>query len=422
MSDMIFVLQACYCIEVFTFLLLFSRDLCQRLLLVHQCKSMGEIPGRGFEQHEVFKLQNVAMIPVSTDAVALDGVNLKPCPKHHASFGQVFILLPVTYGLRLIDFFKFIDGSTTTSVPVEPQSSTGSDASPPPPANRMPFPLRATADAVKASAGSAAAALASQVKRAGKNVSPSPTVLTSGPGITREMERFERRMLDEFSRMLNDSDSFYFSLTGGLTNTMQRQNEGMERGETAGAAPAETPMWKRADDRFFFNKHLLQELIDLDDDGADPFILPIIQGYVELRKAQLRLPGDQEGAASGLPEYYTVALISRRCRHRAGTRYNRRGVDESGWVANEVETEQVLLYHHYALSFVMTRGSVPVFWSQPGYKYRPPPRLDRTEQEDVDAFRKHIRRMMEIYGKPVSFLFRVESMPIGDDLIWFCFS
>ncbi len=66
-----------------------------------------------------------------------------------------------------------------------------------------------------------------------------------------------------------------------------------------------------------------------------------------------------------------------------------------------VETEQVLLYHHYALSFVATRGSVPLFWSQPGYKYRPPPRLDRTEEEDKEAFGKHVRREIDIYGEPV---------------------
>lgn len=31
------------------------------------------------------------------------------------------------------------------------------------------------------------------------------------------------------------------------------------------------------------------------------------------------------------------------------------------------------------LLFLQIRGSVPVFWSQPGYKYRPPPKLDKGE-------------------------------------------
>lgn len=72
-----------------------------------------------------------------------------------------------------------------------------------------------------------------------------------------------------------------------------------------------------------------------------------------------------------------MILISRRSRHRAGTRYKRRGVDEDGHCANYVETEQILMYLNHKFSFTQIRGSVPVFWSQPGYKYRPPPRLDR---------------------------------------------
>lgn len=58
-------------------------------------------------------------------------------------------------------------------------------------------------------------------------------------------------------------------------------------------------------------------------------------------------------------------------------RYKRRGVDDDGHCANYVETEQIISYHNHQVSFVQVRGSVPVYWSQPGYKYRPPPRLDR---------------------------------------------
>ena len=46
-----------------------------------------------------------------------------------------------------------------------------------------------------------------------------------------------------------------------------------------------------------------------------------------------------------LPDFYTVAVVSRRSRHRAGTRYKRRGVDAEGHVANYVESEQVSLEH-----------------------------------------------------------------------------
>lgn len=58
-------------------------------------------------------------------------------------------------------------------------------------------------------------------------------------------------------------------------------------------------------------------------------------------------------------------------------RYKRRGVDTDGHVANFVETEQLIHVHNHSLSFVQSRGSVPVFWSQAGYRYNPRPRLEK---------------------------------------------
>lgn len=60
-------------------------------------------------------------------------------------------------------------------------------------------------------------------------------------------------------------------------------------------------------------------------------------------------------------------------------RYKRRGVDTDGHVANYVETEQLIHVHSHTLSFVQTRGSVPIFWSQSGYRYNPRPRLEKGE-------------------------------------------
>lgn len=45
-------------------------------------------------------------------------------------------------------------------------------------------------------------------------------------------------------------------------------------------------------------------------------------------------------------------LISRRCVFRAGTRFNVRGVDNEGKVANFVETEQIIIHDGTACSFV----------------------------------------------------------------------
>lgn len=75
--------------------------------------------------------------------------------------------------------------------------------------------------------------------------------------------------------------------------------------------------------------------------------------------------------------HFQLGLISRRSRFRAGTRYFRRGIDQDGHVANFNETEQLLFVEapnadvprsgdEFAskLSFVQTRGSVPVYWAE----------------------------------------------------------
>jgi hypothetical protein len=76
-----------------------------------------------------------------------------------------------------------------------------------------------------------------------------------------------------------------------------------------------------------------------------------------------------------------LALISRRSRFRAGTRFFRRGIDHDGNVANFNETEQILLVEESGgsagtyttrLSFVQIRGSIPLFWTEiNNLRYKP---------------------------------------------------
>lgn len=70
-----------------------------------------------------------------------------------------------------------------------------------------------------------------------------------------------------------------------------------------------------------------------------------------------------------------------------GMRYKRRGVDADGHVANYVETEQLIHVHSHTLSFVQTRGSVPVFWSQAGYRYNPRPRIEKGQENSYLSLR-----------------------------------
>ena len=59
-------------------------------------------------------------------------------------------------------------------------------------------------------------------------------------------------------------------------------------------------------------------------------------------------------------------LITRRSWAKGGTRFNARGVDVKGNVANFCETEQLLFMKNQCFSHVQIRGSVPIFWKQAG--------------------------------------------------------
>ena len=58
--------------------------------------------------------------------------------------------------------------------------------------------------------------------------------------------------------------------------------------------------------------------------GIDPYILPVMFGMLEIHPTTFK----------GTP--LTIALISRRSRHRAGTRYFTRGLDDQGHAATGV--------------------------------------------------------------------------------------
>jgi hypothetical protein len=84
-----------------------------------------------------------------------------------------------------------------------------------------------------------------------------------------------------------------------------------------------------------------------------------------------------------------LTLIARRSRHFAGARFLKRGVNDQGYVANDVETEQIVndtrftsmhqpgnrpYCNPYYTSYVQHRGSIPLDWSQDtsNMKTKPP--------------------------------------------------
>lgn len=59
--------------------------------------------------------------------------------------------------------------------------------------------------------------------------------------------------------MFTETDSFYYTLTGDLTNSVQRQYY-----QSKDSSFKTLPLWKKIDDRFFWNRHMLSDLISLE--------------------------------------------------------------------------------------------------------------------------------------------------------------
>ncbi|RPB21635.1 hypothetical protein L211DRAFT_425545 [Terfezia boudieri ATCC MYA-4762] len=113
----------------------------------------------------------------------------------------------------------------------------------------------------------------------------------------------------------------YYSYSFDLTNSMQRQS----------TADHSLPLWQQADDRFFWTNRTLLTCEARHHLSVDSFILPVFFGFLAITTTRIK----------NTPMIFI--LITRKSRHRAGTRYFARGVDENGSVANFNETEQILI-------------------------------------------------------------------------------
>jgi hypothetical protein len=209
------------------------------------------------------------------------------------------------------------------------------------------------------------------------------------------------------------ANPMYFSYTFDITNSFQRQAE----------SNTSEPMWKRADNRFFWNRFIQSDLIELrhgktrfgqhsEQPAVDPFILPVMSGMLRITNTSIK----------GNP--FTFVLITRRSRFRAGTRYHSRGVDESGNVANFNETEQSIILNDDAskgpvsyagdqgmqngkvggkepqvLSYMQTRGSVPVYWAEINTLHYTPKLQIRGIETAVLAAKRHFDEQIRLYGE-----------------------
>ncbi|XP_059133635.1 synaptojanin-1 isoform X1 [Peromyscus eremicus] len=143
------------------------------------------------------------------------------------------------------------------------------------------------------------------------------------------------------------------------------------------------------DNRFFWNQslhlHLKHYGVNCDD-----WLLRLMCGGVEIRTIY------------AAHKQAKACLISRLSCERAGTRFNVRGTNDDGHVANFVETEQVIYLDDSVSSFIQIRGSVPLFWEQPGLQvgsHRV--RMSRGFEANAPAFDRHFRTLKDLYGKQI---------------------
>jgi hypothetical protein len=208
---------------------------------------------------------------------------------------------------------------------------------------------------------------------------------------------------------LDLSRSFYFSYSYDITHTLQhnmcRDRKLYQDDHPQSFRHDYHPM-------FIWNHHLLSPAAEALKNPYE-WCLPIIHGYVDQSKMSVY----------GRPVYITI--IARRSRFFAGARFLKRGANDLGYVANDVETEQIVCeqtttsFHsagpklhanpHYT-SYVQHRGSIPLYWTQENTGVSPKPDI---QLNLVDPFYSaaalHFDNLFERYGAPVYVLNLVKS-------------
>lgn len=197
-------------------------------------------------------------------------------------------------------------------------------------------------------------------------------------------------------KKLLSSGTFYYSSDFDLTRRMQDRSY-----------DESTVALDSLDAGFLWNSYMIQPLVNFrsrlsqsekDALDASGILTSAIRGFA----STFNVPPASSPARSsrtGLPS--TMTLISRLSCRRAGTRFNARGMDDDGNVANFVETETIFWTPDgVCFSYVQVRGSVPIFWEQqpgllPGQQKVS---ITRSPEATQPAFDKHMENLELAYG------------------------
>uniref|UniRef100_A0ABD2WZA8 phosphoinositide 5-phosphatase n=2 Tax=Trichogramma kaykai TaxID=54128 RepID=A0ABD2WZA8_9HYME len=183
--------------------------------------------------------------------------------------------------------------------------------------------------------------------------------------------------ISEIKKVLN-SGTFYFSWSAGTQHVLDLTLSVQQRYSL-----------NTTDNRFFWNRmlHIHLQRFGVDTDN---WLLKAICGSIEIRTVYV---GHRQARA---------VIVSRLSCERAGTRFNVRGSNDDGHVANFVETEQIIYLDNEVSSFIQTRGSVPLFWEQPGVQVGSHKiKISRGFEASSPAFNRHFNLVKKRYGQQV---------------------
>lgn len=225
----------------------------------------------------------------------------------------------------------------------------------------------------------------------------------------------EERLLSIFKYM-DLGKTFYFSYAYDLTNTLQTNIIRHKKLATEYQYKQDKHESKEIPDhfdnfehneRFVWNKLLLRPMLENPDIATYEWFQPIIHGFID--QANISIYGKK----------IYITILARRSHHFAGARFLKRGVNDKGNVANEVETEQIVSdmlissFHDTKhgffnnpryTSFVQHRGSIPLYWTQDLNRLPKPPIEINLPDPFYQSSAIHFNGLFRRYGLPVIIL------------------
>ena len=243
----------------------------------------------------------------------------------------------------------------------------------------------------------------------------------------------ESKTLKQLRDFLNEPDLFYYSYTYDLTASLSsnflqsyrtdnfyyseaqasynvRQNESSRflndvykkfgKNTTIDSDKEDDdPITKIEHQNFMWNQFAAENLVNLNkcfDFAKEKWAIKLMHGFYKQIQSDI------------LANTITVHLISRRQVQNCGTRYLRRGLNDMGFAANFVETEQqvvneTLLSNRKPLqsSYIQVRGSVPLYWHQESRFTILKPKITLTDDYYYYGSQKHLADLVSLYGPKI---------------------